>query len=245
MHASAPIVGWYGKTPSTGDFISRRLSRAIIDKLDAWLQAGMTAIREKAPDAWQEQYASAPIWNAVLPAGIISSKVCVAIVAASFDRVGRRFPFCVIAALPARETTLARFTSLPDYCAGLSRLVDETIRKSIGADELDQRLFALTAQCVRDEASALADLSDITAILGDAALDGNLTTVPLNAQSLFPWPDLTRTFDPAGATSYWWGNAEPGKLYCGFTHSGDLNARLFSTLFGAAMKVGEQAPPPG
>ena len=37
MRATAPVIGWYGKTPLTGDFVSRRLSRAIIDKLRAKL----------------------------------------------------------------------------------------------------------------------------------------------------------------------------------------------------------------
>ena len=245
MRAAAPVIGWYGKTPLTGDFVSRRLSRAIIDKLDTWLQSGMTAIRHEAPDAWQEYYESAPIWDAVLPSGIVTSNVCLAIVAASFDRVGRRFPFCLIVALPAHRATLARFSSLPDYCAGLSSLVDESIRKTIRADELDRKLDTLTSQYACNDLSEVAELSDITAVLGNAAAGDELTTVPLNADSLFPWPDLVRTFDPAGSTSYWWSSVERVRRHGGLTHSGDLDARLFRTLFGAAIKAAERTPPAG
>ncbi|HEX6002697.1 MAG TPA: type VI secretion system-associated protein TagF [Burkholderiales bacterium] len=245
MQIAAPTVGWYGKTPSMGDFISRRLSRAIIDKLDGWLQAGMTAIREDAPDGWQQHYGAAPVWCAVLPAGIIAANACVATIAPSFDRVGRRFPFCVIVALPARGVVLDEFKSLPDYCERLSKLVGVSIRNSIDVDELDRQLDSLTSQCVRDEASVTAELSDIAAVLGDAALDGGLTTVPLTARSVFPWPDLTRMFAPDGATSYWWGNAEPGRVQCGFTHEGALDAKLFATLFGAPDITSEHDRPPG
>jgi type VI secretion system protein ImpM len=244
MRATAPAIGWYGKTPLTGDFVSRRLSRAIIDKLDMWLQAGMTAIQHEAPDVWQEYYESAPIWDAVLPSGIVTSSVCLAIVAASFDRVGRRFPFCLIVALPG-HAALARFSSLPDYCAGLSSLVDESIRKSIGADELDRKLATLTSQYVRDDVSEVQEVSDITAVLGNPAPGDELTTVPLNADSLFPWPDLVRTFDPADSTSYWWSSVERVRRHCGLTHSGGLDARLFRTLFGAAIKAAERIPPAG
>jgi type VI secretion system protein ImpM len=243
VHPAAPIVGWYGKTPSTGDFISRRLSRSIIDRLDGWLQAGMTAIREASPDGWQRHYASAPVWDALLPAGIVAARMCVVAVAPSFDRVGRRFPFCVIVSLPPDKAALSRFTSLAEYGAGLSKVVEESIQDSIGADEIDQRLDALTAQCVQPSPPEIADLSDIAAVLGDAALDNALTTVPLNARSIFPWPDLVRTFEPSGATSYWW-RVEPGRMQCGFTHEGALNTRLFSMLFGAPAGVEEPPRPP-
>lgn len=243
MRAAAPVIGWYGKTPLTGDFVSRRLSRAIIDKLDTWLQTGMTAIQHEAPDVWREHYESAPIWDAVLPAGIVTSSVCLAIVAASFDRVGRRFPFCLIVALPGHTAALARFSSLPDYCAGLSSVVDESIRKSIGADEFDRKLETLTSQCVRDDLSATPEFSDITAVLGSTAAGDELTTVPLNADSLFPWPDLVHTFDSAGSTSYWWSSMERVRRHGGLTHSGALDARLFRILFGAGIKVAERTPP--
>jgi type VI secretion system protein ImpM len=244
MTTAGPTVGWYGKTPSTGDFISRGLSRSVIDRLDGWLQAGMTAIREQSPDAWQEHYASAPIWDAVLPSGIVTSRACVAVVAPSIDRVGRRFPLSVIVTLTMEDTTLSQFTSLPDYCADMSRIVEASIRNSISADEFDQQLDRLTSQSVRDDAD-LADLSDITEVLGDAGLDSTLATVPLTARSVFPWPDLIQTFDPNARTSYWWCNSELGRALCGFTHEGTLDARLFATLFGASASGSEYPRPRG
>ena len=84
------------------------------------------------------------------------------------------------------------------------------------------------------EVAPLDDLSDIAAVLGDAAIDSDLSTVPLGADSAFPWPDLARMFDPAGRTSYWWSAPRPGRLQSGLTHAGALDATLFVTLFGDA-----------
>ncbi|MGE5170901.1 MAG: type VI secretion system-associated protein TagF [Rudaea sp.] len=226
--------GWYGKRPSTGDFVSRRLPKALVDRLDLWLQAGMTALRERAPDAWQGRYAAAPVWNALIPSRILAPDACLAVVAASHDRVGRRFPMCVIVQLPGGRGALSRIASLPAYCAGLAALVDGAIRSPVGADDLDRQLSTLTAQFVRGEEAPVDDLSDIAAVLGDAAIDNDLATVPLGADSAFPWPDLARVFEPGGTTSYWWSAARPGRVQSGFTHAGALDAALFLTLFGDA-----------
>ena len=64
--------GWYGKSPAAGDFVSRRLSRPIIAALDRWFQSGMTALRERMPEAWHSCYAKAPVWRTLLPAEAIA-----------------------------------------------------------------------------------------------------------------------------------------------------------------------------
>jgi type VI secretion system protein ImpM len=241
----APSLGWYGKSPSTGDFISRRLAKAAVDKLDSWLQAGMTVLREQSPDDWDHHYAAAPVWNALLPARIVSGSACLAVIAPSFDRVGRRFPLCVIVTLSGGAATLARITSVPEYCASLGGFVAHAIRTSIGTDEFDRQLSTLTSRYFRDESSEFSDLSDITAVLGSAAVADDLATMPLTAHAAFPWPDLVHAFEPAGLTSYWWSSAQPGRLNGGFTHSGSLDATLFVTLFGGAGTVAEGRVAPG
>lgn len=229
--------GWYGKSPSTGDFVSRRLARTSIHTLDRWFQAGMTALRERAPQTWERDYGMAPIWSALLPARIVSAEACLAVIAASNDRVGRRFPFCVVATLGG--TTLARMTSLADCSETVARLVEQSIRASLSSDAFDRELAPLASRFVRDDTG---EVSDIGALLDELEIESDdLATVPLTATSAFPWPDLARTFDPAGTTSYWWARVPPGRLASGgFTHSGMLDSTLFVTLFGEPL-----APPPG
>jgi len=231
VERAAPSFGWYGKSPATGDFISRRLAKATIDRLDVWLQAGMTALRDASPGSWQGVYASAPIWNALLPATLLTSVPSLVVVAPSFDRVGRRFPLCLVTSIDAE--TLHRIASLPEYCADVSRLVDDWLHVRIEADEVDRRLPLVALRFASDDNDNASALSDITDVLGDAAHD-DLTTVPLDAHSAFPWPDLVRSFDPRARTSYWWTSSARGALCRGLTHDGPLDVALFVTLFGRA-----------
>jgi type VI secretion system protein ImpM len=236
----ASTVGWYGKVPSTGDFISRRLARTTVNEIDRWCEVGMTTLRERAPETWQRTYTAAPVWNALLPARVVAPHACLVAVAASSDRVGRRFPLCVVASLPA--SALPRKASLGDYGEAMSAIVEQAVRASIGIDEFDARVMALSAQYLNEEDPTAGGESDIGAVLDELAIDAaDLATVPLGAHASFPWPDLARTFDANGATSYWWATRAPGNSSgAGFTHRGTLTPNLFVTLFD---ERGAQAPP--
>jgi type VI secretion system protein ImpM len=225
------MIGWYGKTPSTGDFVSRRLARPTLNEVDRWCEVGMLALRERAPDTWERAYASAPTWNALVPARVIAPHACLVAVAASSDRVGRRFPFCVVASPP--QPALAGIASLGEYGEAVSTLVEQSTHASIGMDEFDARLSALAARYFDGGAASTGDSSDIGAVLDELAIDAtDLVTVPFGAHAAFPWPDLARTFEPAGTTSYWWGHRASAPLPGGFTHRGTLAPSLFVMLFG-------------
>jgi len=224
----AVTFGWYGKSPAAGDFVSRRLSRPVIAALDRWFQSGMTALRERMPDAWHSCYAKAPVWRTLLPAQAITAQPCLAVVAASSDRVGRSFPFGIVAALPAQPNGWIR--SLPQAGEDVSRLVEQSLR-TLRSDDFDQRLDEIASRVFRDEAD-----DDIGSVLGELAIEsGDLSTVPLNAQSAFPWPDLAQRFEPAGTASYWWTGAN--RASAGFLHDGSLDDDLFVTLFGDACRA--------
>jgi type VI secretion system protein ImpM len=224
-HPHAVTFGWYGKTPAAGDFVSRRLARPVIAVLDRWFQSGMTALRERMPQAWQAYYAKAPVWRALLPSDIVAPQPCLAIVAASSDRVGRGFPFCIVAPLPAKPNGWIR--SLPQAGEEISRLVEQSLR-NLRSDDFDRHLDEIASRLFG--AAGRGD-DDIGSVLDDLAIESDdLATVPLNAASAFPWPDLGQRFEAAGTASYWWTGAN--RAGAGFVHDGALDADLFVTLFG-------------
>ena len=225
-HHYAVAFGWYGKSPAAGDFVSRRLPRAIIAALDRWFQSGMTALRERAPDAWHTHYAKAPVWRALVPSQMIATVPCLAIVIASSDRVGRSFPFCVVAPLPAHLDGWMR--SLQQAAEDVSRLVEQSLR-TLRGDDFEGRLDEIASRVASVERKH--DDEDIGSVLDDLAIEtADLATVPLNAQTAFPWLDLAQRFDPSGTTSYWWTGASHATA--GFIHDGPLDGALFVTLFG-------------
>lgn len=84
--------GFYGKLPSQGDFVTRRLPWEFTAAWDDWMQQGMLASREALGDRWLELYLSAPIWRFQLAPGVCGPLGWRGVFFASVDRVGRYFP---------------------------------------------------------------------------------------------------------------------------------------------------------
>jgi type VI secretion system protein ImpM len=87
-----PGCGFYGKIPSEGDFVTRRLPWEFTSVWDEWLQQGMQASREALGARWLELYLSAPIWRFQVAPGVCGPIGWRGLFFASVDRVGRYFP---------------------------------------------------------------------------------------------------------------------------------------------------------
>lgn len=86
----------YGKHPLRGDFIEAGVPPAILSGLEVWLDAAMTECRADLGTAWEQAWAQAPLLRFWIGAEIFGHVLC-GVLAASQDRVGRRFPFIVMA----------------------------------------------------------------------------------------------------------------------------------------------------
>lgn len=94
-------LGFYGKAPCIGDFVSRRLTRSFIDPWDRWLQTAIGSSRELLGPEWLDIYLTSPIWRFALAAGICGEAAATGILVPSVDKIGRYFPLTLVLALPA------------------------------------------------------------------------------------------------------------------------------------------------
>jgi len=101
-------VGWYGKIPGTGDFITRRMPSAFSEAWDRWLQSAIAGSRERLGGLWRDSYLSMPVWRFVLSPGMLTPAAWAGIVLPSVDAVGRYFPLAVASALPSASLDLVR-----------------------------------------------------------------------------------------------------------------------------------------
>lgn len=87
-----PGGGFYGKLPSEGDFVTRRLPWEFTSAWDDWLQQGMQASRNALGAGWLARYLAAPVWRFQLAPGVCGPLGWRGLFFASVDRVGRYFP---------------------------------------------------------------------------------------------------------------------------------------------------------
>ncbi|MGK7867384.1 type VI secretion system-associated protein TagF [Falsiroseomonas sp. E2-1-a20] len=110
-------TGFYGKLPTQGDFLRRRLPDSFVQPWDAWLQSGMAEARETlGEDGFAEAWASAPAWRFRLPALACGPDPVAGLLLPSEDLVGRRFPL-TLATTAAAAPAEAWFAGLHEAAA--------------------------------------------------------------------------------------------------------------------------------
>lgn len=89
-------VGFCGKIPAHGDFVSRNLPEEFLGPWNQWTQTVISASQEQLENLWLETFLTSPIWRfAVSPGGCSSVGFC-GMMIPSVDKVGRYFPFTMV-----------------------------------------------------------------------------------------------------------------------------------------------------
>lgn len=102
--------GFYGKLPSQGDFVSRRLPWEFTSGWDEWLQVGLFEAKQQLGDGWLERYLTSPVWRFQLAPGVLGVTGWMGLWFPSVDRVGRHFPLTLAVRLPSHQ--VRRYTVL-------------------------------------------------------------------------------------------------------------------------------------
>ena len=97
--AAYTAPGWYGKLPSTGDFLHHRLSEQQITPWNHWFQQGLMHWHQQ-DDAVTANFLRAPVWNFVLPITPTRQQVQMGCLLPSCDRVGRAWPLLALHSFP-------------------------------------------------------------------------------------------------------------------------------------------------
>lgn len=119
--AEAP--GFHGKAPARGDFLSRRVPPGFAAAWDEWLQRLVQVSRERLGHDWLDAWLEAPVWHFGLGAGVAGPGRAFGVLIPSVDRVGRHFPFTILALAQRQGLPLARWAMQVEALA-LSALED-------------------------------------------------------------------------------------------------------------------------
>lgn len=174
---SGPIVGssgdfaagFYGKLPTHGDFVSRRLPRVFIDTWDEWLQQAIARSRDQLREHWLEVYLTSPIWRFVLSAGVCSEAPWAGVLMPSVDRVGRYFPLTIAACLPKGSNVVQVLLKADRWFMEIEQLalscLDDTFELGVFDDALQALdLFSVLPAEVDLDVAAARDQPDRNAM---------------------------------------------------------------------------------
>jgi type VI secretion system protein ImpM len=137
-------VGFYGKLPSHGDFLRRRVSDAFVGVWDPWLQACIASSRSLLGDRWLDVYLISPAWRFACAAGTFGAAPIMGVMVPSVDRVGRYFHLTFVTELPAGASVVAAATGLGAFFDAAEQLAVETLAdERIDFEGFDERVAGL------------------------------------------------------------------------------------------------------
>jgi type VI secretion system protein ImpM len=130
-------LGFYGKMPAVGDFVTRRLDPAFVAAWDAWMQAALVASREALGADWLGLYLKAPLWRFALSAGVCGARAVAGVLMSSVDRVGRYFPLVFAVPLPRDAGVLALPLRTDGWFAAVEAVALGALDDAASLDGLD------------------------------------------------------------------------------------------------------------
>jgi type VI secretion system protein ImpM len=130
--------GWYGKVPTTGDFVARRVPGSFCETWGRWLQEVLDGSRVRLSGRWLEHFLSMPAWRFVLAGGLVTPNAWAGVMVPSVDAVSRYFPLAVASALPAeRIDVVATLVAARSWFDEMEEIAVSAIAPRAQTDVLD------------------------------------------------------------------------------------------------------------
>ncbi len=141
----AAVLGYYGKVPTNGDFVQRRLPRSFVDPWDAWLQRAMAISREQLAEAWLDAYLTSPIWRFAVVPGLCGEAAAAGVLMPSVDSVGRYYPMTIAALASEPRNPFALAAGAEGWFAAAEEAALACLDQGFTIDGLEGRLEQLGA----------------------------------------------------------------------------------------------------
>lgn len=138
------LPGYYGKLPSAGDFVTRRLPLDFVQPFDRWLAQHFAPLI--GTDSWDERI---PLRFLCGPAAFGNAA---GVICSSTDKVGRRFPLSVVALLSSADEAMVR---MGGWFREVETLCFEAQTVGLTPDALDEALMALPFPELSEQGEAI------------------------------------------------------------------------------------------
>jgi type VI secretion system protein ImpM len=140
---SVPVIGLFGKLPSHGDFLAKRLPDGFRDVWDEWLQRCLVHSQGELGERWLDCYLTSPMWRFFLADGIAGAASHAGVLLPSVDRVGRYFPLTVLVELPSGVAALPFAQAAAGWFGEVERICSEALEDpALDLQALERELAA-------------------------------------------------------------------------------------------------------
>lgn len=140
-------IGWHGKLPTVGDFVTRRLDTDFVNHWDNWMSRGLAELRQSGGSRWLDSYLRSPTWRFLSTPGFLptplNGEAWVGVVMPSVDRVGRYYPLTLASPLNGIPDRTDIQAALWNWMQRLEDVAIDALEGDWSIDALETGLVAL------------------------------------------------------------------------------------------------------
>jgi type VI secretion system protein ImpM len=137
-------IGFCGKLPARGDFVTSGLPRRFVETWHDWMQGVMAGSRDALGEDWVAAWLEAAVWRFALSPGICGPDAVLGLWMPSVDRIGRYFPLTFAAAIPGADPALL-IREGGGYLAAAECAGRDALDRDLAPDAVATRLAAAAA----------------------------------------------------------------------------------------------------
>jgi type VI secretion system protein ImpM len=149
--ARANKIGFFGKVPTHGDFVSKGFDHSLLSRLDAWIGAGLECCERELGPAWVDRFRRSPPWRFVIDRSLWSEAAMVGVLLPSRDRVGRHFPLVIAASVESFRGSAAQLCFDDKWFMAAEALAETSLHQDFDTSTLGEGLNRLGMPRVRVE----------------------------------------------------------------------------------------------
>ena len=155
--------------PSVGDFFRLGVAPAFVQPWDTWIQRSMLAAAQALGPTWDAHYMSAPIWRFCLSPGLTGPQQMLGVLMPSVDRVGRRFPLTLVAAVPGEGSAILSHFRATGIYQQLEDLALAALEDDMTRDRLATELTCIASPLQHSAVSVQVSGTTMVLKLGEEA----------------------------------------------------------------------------
>lgn len=223
------FVGWLGKLPAVGDFVSRGLDQDLQNTLYQWISQGMRTLSSQAPEDWQQAYLVTPVWHFAINAGIWNIHAVQGCFAPSLDKIGRYSPLLIARSFDSNDLNEV-LPPRDDWTYRVDEHLRRVVRERLPVEDVLSGINQpFSGEHSREFAYSAAE------ILNDLGIGEGEDEK--RKKRWFSWPGLAGLFTERNYRSFWWAEPSLKQPPRQIIHSGKPDEDLFVLLMGGGLFV--------
>lgn len=143
LRGEAERIGFFGKLPTHGDFVSWGLTVKLQRALDDWLQIALLTAQDGLGESWLRTFKAMPPWRFFIEEGLWSNHGVAGVIVPSSDRVGREFPLVLLSQIQQQGEHPFQFYKDDAWFTALEAIAGSASHRDFQLDSFTEQLEKL------------------------------------------------------------------------------------------------------